>query len=62
MQDQKGDSEKRFQELLAFSLGMMNGEDAKSLIDQYKETWTISHPMILSGLRTDKCKWASTRN
>ncbi|MEL7601486.1 MAG: PAS domain-containing protein [Proteiniphilum sp.] len=38
MQDQKGDSEKRFQELLAFSLGMMNGEDAKSLIDQYKET------------------------
>ncbi|MCE5205929.1 MAG: PAS domain-containing protein [Porphyromonadaceae bacterium] len=38
MQDQKGDSEKRFQELLAFSLGMMNGEDAKLLIDQYKET------------------------
>jgi len=38
MHDQVIYSEKRFKELLAFSLGVMNGEDVKTLIDTYKET------------------------
>ncbi len=31
-------SEKRYRELLSFSLGVMNGDDVKTLIDTYKET------------------------
>lgn len=38
MTDQNNFSEKRFQELLEFSLGVMNGEDVKMLINKYKDT------------------------
>jgi len=38
MKDNKKYSENRFKEILAFSLGVMNGGDVKMLIDTYKET------------------------
>lgn len=38
MNNSKINSEKRYLELLSFSLSVMNGEDVKTLIDNYKET------------------------
>ncbi|MDD4777630.1 MAG: PAS domain-containing protein [Fermentimonas sp.] len=36
--DNNLNSDKRYRELLSFSLGVMNGDDVKTLIDTYKET------------------------
>lgn len=38
MNNDKINYEKRYLELLSFSLGVMNGEDVKTLIDTYKDT------------------------
>lgn len=37
MSKQKDNSEKRLQDLLAFSMGIMNGEDGKMLIEKYQD-------------------------
>ena len=37
MTNSKDNSDKRLQDLLAFSMGIMNGENGKMLIDKYQE-------------------------
>ena len=58
MSNNKDKSDKRVQDLLAFSMGIMSGENGKMLIEKHQEAIDNVTLTICLPLKTSRCRWA----